>query len=98
MLFCTLGFFNIKILSIMDIALKNQLIKAVKLAKAGEWDASHRIVQDYNDATACWIHALLHKIEGDKSNSLHWYARCNARFEEHADLSQELDAIENSLI
>jgi hypothetical protein len=85
-------------LSNMDIALKNQLIKAVKLAKAGEWDAPHRIVQDYNDATACWIHALLHKIEGDKSNSLHWYARCNARFEEHADLSQELDAIENSLI
>jgi hypothetical protein len=85
-------------LSIMDIALKNQLIKAVKLAKAGEWDASHRIVQDYNDATACWIHALLHKIEGDKSNSLYWYARCNASFEEHADLSQELDAIENSLI
>jgi hypothetical protein len=39
-------------LSNMDIALKNQLIKAVKLAKAGEWDASHRIVQDYIDATA----------------------------------------------
>jgi hypothetical protein len=46
MLFCTLGFFNIKILSNMEIALKNQLIKAVKLANAGDWDASHRIVQD----------------------------------------------------
>lgn len=30
----------------MEIALKNQLIKAVKLANAGDWDASHRIVQD----------------------------------------------------
>jgi hypothetical protein len=41
---------------------------------------------------------LLHKIEGDESNSRYLYARCNARFEDHADISQELDAIENSLI
>jgi hypothetical protein len=90
MLFCTLGFFNIKILSIMEIALKNQLIKAVKLANAGDWDASHRIVQYYNDATAFWIHALLHKIEGDESNSRYWYARCNARFKTMLTLVKSL--------
>ena len=82
----------------MDIALKIQLIKAVKLAQAGEWDASHNIVQDYKDATACWLHAVLHKMEGDEGNSRYWYARCNANFEGYADASQELDAIEQFLI
>ena len=82
----------------MDIALKNELIKAVKLAQAGEWDASHRIVQDYTDTTACWIHAVLHKIEGDVGNSQYWYTRCNARFEDYPETRQELDAIEEFLI
>jgi hypothetical protein len=82
----------------MNIELKNELIKAVKLALAGEWNGAHRIVQDSNDATACWIHAVLHKIEGDEGNSRYWYARCNSRFEDYAETSQELDAIEEFLI
>lgn len=82
----------------MDIELKDQLTTAIKLAKAGDWDGSHRIVQEYNDVTACWIHAVLHKIEGDESNSRYWYARCNARFENYTDANQELDAIEDFLI
>lgn len=37
------------------------LIKAVELALAGEWDAAHQLVQHYeDDATAAWIHAVLH--------------------------------------
>ena len=82
----------------MNIELKNELIKAVKLALAGEWDGAHRIVQDSNDATACWIHAVLHKIEGDEGNSRYWYARCNSRFEDYAETSQELEAIGELLI
>jgi C1A family cysteine protease len=82
----------------MNIELKNQLIKAIKLAKAGDWNASHHIVQDYSDSTACWIHAALHKIEGDESNSRYWYARCNASFEDYTEINEELDAIEKFLI
>ena len=82
----------------MDVALKNQLLKAVKLARNDHWDASHRIVQDYNDNISCWIHAVLHKIEGDESNSRYWYARCDANFGDYVDTSQELDAIEDFLI
>jgi hypothetical protein len=32
-------------------------------------------VQHYDDATAAWIHAVLHKIEGDLGNSRYWYYR-----------------------
>lgn len=82
----------------MNTELKNQLLKAVKLAQDGDWDAAHCIVQDYNDHVSCWIHAVLHKIEGDESNSRYWYARCDASFEDYTETSQELDAIEDFLI
>ena len=49
---------------------RQNLVRAVDLALAGDWDAAHKIVQeDEDDATSCWIHAVLHKIEGDAGNS-----------------------------
>ena len=52
------------------------LLQAIALAGAGQWDAAHQIVQRYDaDATAAWIHAVLHKIEGDHDNSRYWYRR-----------------------
>jgi hypothetical protein len=57
-------------------ALKDDLLKAIALALDNKWDAAHRIVQQYEtDATASWIHAVLHKIEGDADNSRYWYRR-----------------------
>jgi hypothetical protein len=53
-----------------------ELLRAIDLALDGRWDAAHQIVQQYDaDRTASWIHAVLHKIEGDRSNSLYWYRR-----------------------
>jgi hypothetical protein len=52
------------------------LIQAIDLALADKWDAAHKMVQQYEtDMTAAWIHAVLHKIEGDDSNSRYWYRR-----------------------
>jgi hypothetical protein len=57
-------------------ATNDDLLKAIELALADQWDAAHRVVQKYEaDATASWIHAVLHKIEGDPGNSRYWYAR-----------------------
>jgi hypothetical protein len=55
--------------------MNQKLLEAIDLALAGQWDAAHGIVQQLEDATAAWIHAVLHKIEGDQSNSRHWYIR-----------------------
>ena len=45
------------------MAPNDDLLRAVELALAGEWDAAHQIVQQYeDDATASWIHAVPHKI------------------------------------
>jgi hypothetical protein len=54
----------------------DDLAKAIDLAIEGQWDTAHRIVQQYEtDRTAAWIHAVLHKIEGDLDNSRYWYRR-----------------------
>jgi hypothetical protein len=58
--------------------MNRDLLKAVDLALAGQWDEAHRVVQRYEaDATAAWIHAVLHKIEGDLDNSRYWYRRAD---------------------
>ena len=54
----------------------DDLLRAIDLAAAGSWDEAHAIVQrDEADPTAAWIHAVLHKIEGDLGNARYWYRR-----------------------
>jgi hypothetical protein len=78
--------------------LNEQLKSAITLALAGEWDQPHRIVQEYNDAVACWIHAVLHKIEGDAWNSRYWYARTHGvRYEDFGNPQDELREIARRL-
>jgi hypothetical protein len=63
---------------------KNELLKAVELALAGEWNAAHNLVQQYeNDVTGAWIHAVLHKMEGDLGNARYWYRHAGQM--EHVD-------------
>lgn len=63
-------------------------LRALWLAKNGEWDAAHDLVNDLGTRTGDWIHALLHVIEGDLSNAGYWYARCGR----HAIAPGEVDA------
>lgn len=75
-----------------------ELKVAVQAALDGDWEKSHLIAQNYSDSTANWLHAVLHKIEGDKFNSNYWYAKTNGKkFEDFNDVQQELMAIRNSL-
>lgn len=56
----------------------DELIRAVELALADRWDAAHNLVQPYDgDTLAAWIHAVLHKIEGDLGNSRYWYRQAD---------------------
>jgi hypothetical protein len=41
----------------------------------GDWDTAHRVAQDIADATGAWVHAYLHRKEGDDSNAAYWYRR-----------------------
>ena len=73
---------------------KADLIVAVNKALSRDWHGAHNIAQDYSDTTANWLHAVLHKIEGDESNSRYWYARtAGRRYEDFLDVTEELNAI-----
>lgn len=77
----------------------NEILKsAITHALAGEWDTSHKIVQQHNDPMANWIHAVLHKIEGDLSNSRYWYAHTGGRsYEDFPNPQEELKEIMQGL-
>ncbi|MCK1286637.1 hypothetical protein IVB41_22220 [Bradyrhizobium sp. 44] len=42
-------------------------------AAKGDWDQAHRIVQDESSREAAWVHAYLHRVEGDLGNAGYWY-------------------------
>jgi hypothetical protein len=80
-------------------ALNEDLIKAIDLALTDKWDAAHVVVQQYeNDATAAWIHAVLHKVEGDDGNSRYWYRRADKMDHVGDEPRGELTAIKDELL
>lgn len=54
---------------------EDALLRAVWLGLRGEWDAAHGIAQADGGADAAWVHAWLHRIEGDLGNAGYWYRR-----------------------
>ncbi len=52
-----------------------------------DWDAAHDLVQSESGSDGAWVHAHLHRIEGDLPNAEYWYRRtsrptCEAPLEE----------------
>jgi hypothetical protein len=45
----------------------------------GDWEAAHRTAQEVNDEEGAWVHAYLHRKEGDQGNAEYWYRRANRR-------------------
>ena len=76
-----------------------ELLQAVEFALAGKWDAAHGIVQQYDDdPTAAWIHAVIHKIEGDLGNSRYWYRHAGKLAHANDEPQAELAAIKAGLL
>ena len=77
---------------------KKALAEAVEQAIAGKWAEAHEIVQtDEESELACWIHAVLHRQEGDLSNARYWYARCGRKLREAVSPEDELREIQAAL-
>ena len=48
-------------------------LAALWWAARGDWDQAHKIVQDEPDKDSAWVHAYLHRVEGDLGNAGYWY-------------------------
>lgn len=50
------------------------LLQALWYDAKDDWDRAHRIVQAISSADAAWVHAYLHRKEGDSGNADYWYS------------------------
>jgi hypothetical protein len=53
------------------------ITRTLWFAKAGRWEEAHDLCQDLPDPAGAWIHAWLHREEGDLGNAAYWYARAH---------------------
>jgi len=72
------------------------VLKALGMAASGDWDGAHKLVQDDQSVEAAWVHAHLHRVEGDLSNAVYWYRRAGKPVAT-GDLGEEREAIEAAL-
>jgi hypothetical protein len=63
----------------------------------GDWDTAHSVAQDIDDATGAWIHAYLHRREGDPGNASYWYRRAGQPVSTES-LDQEWTRIATALL
>ena len=63
----------------------------------GDWDGAHRAVQEAPDRDSAWVHAYLHRKEGDEGNARYWYARAG-KPAASGTLGDEWNAITNALL
>jgi hypothetical protein len=72
------------------------VLKALRLIANDDWDAAHELVQYDSSREAAWVHAHLHRVEGDLANAGYWYRLAGKPVAE-GDLEEERRAIERAL-
>jgi hypothetical protein len=63
----------------------------------GDWERAHEIAQDVPGKDGAWVHAYLHRKEGDLANAGYWYRRAG-RSVATGDLRQEWEAMVSELL
>jgi hypothetical protein len=72
-------------------------LAALWWAHKGEWQRAHQIVMDAGGAGAAWVHAYLHRVEGDLPNARYWY-RLAGRDAASGPVDAEWEAIVAALL
>jgi len=72
-------------------------LEALWWAAKGDWNRAHVLVQDDPSREAAWVHAYLHRVEGDLGNAGYWY-RTAGRPAASGSLEVEWDAIAAALL
>ena len=75
----------------------NELLKALWFEGKGDWESAHNIAQDIHNNDGSWIHAYLHRVEGDLGNASYWYSRANRKMPS-STLKDEWSALVKELL
>ena len=75
----------------------SELMRALWYDAKGDWAAAHTLAQDVENAQGAWVHAYLHRKEGDDGNAAYWYRRAGQPIAQD-DLEDEWARITEALI
>lgn len=73
------------------------LLKAMWYDAKDEWNKAHDVAQNVHTAEGSWVHAYLHRKEGDISNARYWYRQAGKK-EFQGSLQEEWEAIVKTLL
>ncbi len=59
----------------LNVPDRGAAIQALWWAARGDWTHAHEAAQADHGASAAWVHAYLHRVEGDPENAAYWYER-----------------------
>jgi hypothetical protein len=63
----------------------------------GDWERAHEVAQDVSGADGAWVHAYLHRKEGDLGNAAYWYRQAG-REVARGDLRVEWEGIVGEML
>lgn len=72
------------------------LLQALLLESSGDWDSAHKITQNDPSSDGSWVHAYLHRVEGDLGNASYWYQNAGKRMPD-ISLAEEWEYIAMAL-
>jgi hypothetical protein len=72
-------------------------LRALWWAANNDWDKAHQIVMNEDSRECAWVHAYLHRVEGDLDNAAYWYGQAHRKPAMH-ELAVEWDEIAAALL
>jgi hypothetical protein len=75
----------------------SNLLEVLWYDAKGDWEKAHKIIQDISGRDAAWIHAYLHRKEGDNGNASYWYSKSERSFS-NKTLDEEWEEIASYLL
>lgn len=73
-------------------------LQALWWDKKGNWGKAHEIAQEVEESDGAWVHAYLHRVEGDLGNAAYWYSRAGKPVKKREDLDEEWRNITSELL
>ena len=75
----------------------DELLKALWYDAKGDWNRAHSLAQEVGGRNGAWVHAYLHRREGDLSNAAYWYSRAGHR-QPFGSLDAEWEELVNAML
>jgi hypothetical protein len=72
-------------------------MQAADFLAQGDWQHAHEIAQQDESKAGCWIHGIVHVLEGDLDNARYWYRRAGREFPKVFSIESELASLREML-